>query len=108
MATGTEEMELRLQKEGWHVKHDAISEMLEQLREEAHHHHHNHSVDPLYKALFDELLDTDLRSVGLPSLPDSSTIQRVSKLQGPLILQVFNFWLLIYYHIYISHLLLMI
>ena len=92
MATGTEEMELRLQKEGWHVKHEMLelSEMLEQLKEESHHHH---SVDPLYKALFAELLDTDLRSVGLPSLPDSSTIQRVSKLQGPLILQVLNFLL---------------
>jgi hypothetical protein len=85
-----EAMERRLRSDGWHVKDGAIAEILEQLRDDAAAPSppSRHSADPSYEALVAELLDSDLKTIGLPCLPDPSAIQHLSKFQGPLILQV--------------------
>nr|GMC93907.1 tudor domain-containing protein 3 [Ipomoea batatas]GME10245.1 tudor domain-containing protein 3 [Ipomoea batatas] len=46
---------------------------------------------PTIDSIESELINLDLRSIGGKSLPDSSSLRKISHLRGPLVLQVLHF-----------------
>ncbi|KAI5078405.1 hypothetical protein GOP47_0006076 [Adiantum capillus-veneris] len=74
-------MEEELRKSGWHIKPRALLDLVGDDDPSP-------SLSTARDALVAQLLDSDLKDVGSPSLPDALSLQRISRLQGPLVLQV--------------------
>lgn len=82
------QIQRNLEREGWYLQHEALDRTWQDMQETEMVPTKIVEKEDLEASIRQELLDSDLRKIGAPCLPDPRTLQQLTKIRGPIVLQV--------------------